>query len=126
MLVIALSRLVVEAQNAHLVDHERQTILETVAAARNRVRELPNHNIGKAAFADDPSLSQEKPRPHVGVYTNAGEIVNARSLRSVPAGLALPAAAEGLRPVPAREPRQGWITAMSELVFEVTQDEILA
>jgi len=77
MLVTALPRLVVESQNAYLVDHESETILETVAAAGNRMGQLPNRDIGKPALAYDPSFTQEKPGPRVGIYTNSRRAVNA-------------------------------------------------
>src|SRR4051812_18345270 len=52
MLVIALARLVVKADDADAVDHERQPVLEGMTAARHRSRYAPDRDIGKTRFSD--------------------------------------------------------------------------
>jgi hypothetical protein len=58
MLVVTLSSFVVEAEHAYLVNDECQSVLEAVRAARHRALQLPDHNIGEPALADDSPFTK--------------------------------------------------------------------
>ena len=71
MFVIAFSRFIVETQNANLIDHKGQPVFESMATARNRSRQAPDHNLDKAVFGDNPSFPEEQPCHAVGIYANS-------------------------------------------------------
>jgi hypothetical protein len=71
MLVIALARFIVEAQDANLVSHEGQTVLESVRTPWNRPRQLSDRYFGEPVFAQNQPFTKYQPRLHVGIYTNA-------------------------------------------------------
>jgi hypothetical protein len=75
MLVISLARFIVEPQDANLVDHEGQTVLEAMRTSRHRPRRLPDHHFGKPVFAQDQSFTKQQPSMHDGVYTNTRKSV---------------------------------------------------
>ena len=71
MFVVAFSGFVVETQNANLIDHKGQPVFESMATARNRPRQAPDHKFDKAVFGNDPSFPEEQPCHAVGVYANS-------------------------------------------------------
>ena len=56
MFVVAFAGLDLVAQHAHLIDHQRQAILEGVMAARGRLGDLRDHDIRKDR-ADVPAAT---------------------------------------------------------------------
>jgi len=76
MLVIALARFIVEPQDANLVDHEGQTVLEAVRTSGHRPGRLPDYHFGEPIFAQDQSFTKQQPGFHDGIYTNTPGPVN--------------------------------------------------
>ena len=71
MLVITLSRLIVIAENANLIDNENKTVLEVVLGTWNRDGNAPDDELDEPIIRKLGSLPQDKACRHVGVYTNA-------------------------------------------------------
>jgi hypothetical protein len=59
VLMMALSRFIIEAQHATPVDDKRQPILEAVRTAAGRNRQLPNHQFREAGLAENPPFLKQ-------------------------------------------------------------------
>jgi len=70
MPVIAFACLVVEADQADPGSHEGEPILERVDRARQRGRDLPEHQLGERVFPEGNAFTEEEGCLHVGHDTN--------------------------------------------------------
>jgi hypothetical protein len=64
MLVISLSCLVVEAEDANVFSDQREAILEVMVAAAKRFRNAPHHDFRKHTFAQPHAFAEHPYRIH--------------------------------------------------------------
>jgi len=58
-------------KDAHVANDECKTILETMGAARNLIRDPPDRHVSEPVFAQYSSFSQKQDEPNNGNYANA-------------------------------------------------------
>jgi hypothetical protein len=68
--VVALSALVVIAENASLLDDVRQAVLEQVRGGRDRHRQSPDHDFDESVGRHNDPATDQSPSLHVGENTN--------------------------------------------------------
>ena len=83
--MIALARLVVIAKYAYSIANERKPVLETMARAADRARDLPDHDFDESTVVQHVPLVDQQLRLHVGANNNNRQMLSMTPTEAAPA-----------------------------------------